>query len=380
VRIPRILSFYLLREVLLYAGLGLLVVGSILVTQNLVRQLDDLAGIGFGFHDALALLVCVVGTLAAYAVPIAFLFGVLVAVGRISADSEVTAMRSLGISFGQLAVPSLLLALLASAATAVLLSEVEPLARRQLGSIFREIASRGGIIQPGSFNRLDHSERRLLFVEERDEQNRLSGVLISDRSDPTQPFVVVAERGRFSFDAQNATAHLQLEAGDMHFESPESAQDHYRRISFATFDYSFDMSAMLGSDSSRIHPKQMRTAEILQVLKYFDSHDGRAPADVRVKTRTPYEIQLHRRIALPFAPLLFALVGTPLGLRRSKGARSWGALICVGLVFIYYALLSFGSFLVERGALPASLAMWVPNFGFAAVAVPLLYRARRAEI
>jgi lipopolysaccharide export system permease protein len=379
-RVPRILSFYVLREVLLYIGLGLLVIGSILVTQNLLRQLDDLAAVGFGAADTLAVLGCVVGMLAGYAIPIAFLFGVLVAVGRISADSEVTAMRTLGISFGQFAIPFLLLALLASAATGVLLSEVEPLARGRLRSVFNEIAARGGVIEAGNFNRLDRTERRLLFVEERDEQNRLTGVLISDRTDPTQPFTVVAEHGHFSFDSESATAHLRLEAGDIHFESDDDAQDEYRRISFANFDYAVDMSAILGSGPSRITPKEMRTKRILEVMEYFDSHGGRPPAEVRVKARERYEIQLHRRLALPVAPLLFALVGIPLGLRRSKGARSWGVLICVGLVFVYYSLLSFGSFLAEDGALSASLAMWLPNSAFAVIAIPLLYRARRAEI
>jgi lipopolysaccharide export LptBFGC system permease protein LptF len=52
----------------------------------------------------------------------------------------------------------------------------------------------------------------------------------------------------------------------------------------------------------------------------------------------------------------------------------------VGLVFAYYLLLSFGSFLADNGALPASLAIWLPNLAFAVIAVPLLYRARRAEI
>ena len=55
-------------------------------------------------------------------------------------------------------------------------------------------------------------------------------------------------------------------------------------------------------------------------------------------------------------------------------------MICVGLVFVYYSLLSFGSFLAEDRAVPASLAMWLPNSAFAVIAVPLLYRARRAEI
>jgi lipopolysaccharide export system permease protein len=379
-RVPRILSFYVIREVLIYAGLGLLAVGSILITQNLLRQLDDLATVGFSAADTFAVLTCVVGMLCAYVIPIAFLFGILVAVGRISADSEVTAMRTLGISFGHFAVPLLLLALLVSAATGVLLSEVEPLARRQLRAVFSEIASRGGVIEAGSFNRLDRRGQRLLFAEERDEQNRLTGVLISDRTDPAQPFTVVSERGSYSFDAENATAHLLLEEGDIHFESEDAAPDRYRRISFARFDYSFDMSAILGAGPSRIRPQEMTTKRIIQVIEHFDSHGGEAPAEVRVRTKNRYQIQLHRRLALPVAPLLFALVGIPLGLRRSRGARSWGVLICAVLVFTYYLLLSFGSFVAKEDTLPVSVAMWLPNFAFAAIAVPLLYRARHAEI
>jgi lipopolysaccharide export system permease protein len=317
-RVPRTLSIYLLREVLLYAGLGTLVIGSILVTQNLLRQLDDLNSVGFSAADSMAVLICVVGMLAAYAIPMAFLFGVLVAVGRMSSDSEVTAMRALGISFGQVTVPLILLALLASAATGVLLYEVEPLARRQLRAVFSEIASRGGIIEAGSFNQLDREEGRLLFVEARDEENHLTGILISDRSDSKQPFTVVAERGRFSFDTENATAHLQLEDGDIHFDSTDAELDRYRRISFESFDYAFDMSAILGADPTRIRPKEMSTERILEVIEYFDNHGQKPPDDVRIKTKEPYQIQLHRRLALPVAPVLFALVGIPLGLRRSR--------------------------------------------------------------
>ena len=379
-RVPRILTFYVLREILLYAGLGLLVAGSILVTQNLLQRLDDLAAVGIRATDYLTIVGAVVGMLSGHVLPVAFLFGIMVAVGRISADSEVTAMRSLGVSFAQFVAPSLLLALLVSAATGLLLAEGDPLARRTLRAIFADIASRGGVIEPGNFNRLDRTEARLLFVEDRDEENRLSGVLISDRTDPDQPFTVVAERGRFYFDSENATAHLQLESGDVHFEPEESELNEYRRISFESFDYAFDMSGILGAGPSQILPLEMSTKRILQVIDYFDRHDGRPPDDVRVKSKEPYEIQLHRRLALPLTPLLFALVGVPLGLRRSHGARSWGVLVSVGLVFIYYLLLSFGSFLADKGALPASLAIWLPNAAFAVIAVPLLARARRAEV
>jgi lipopolysaccharide export LptBFGC system permease protein LptF len=92
-----------------------------------------------------------------------------------------------------------------------------------------------------------------------------------------------------------------------------------------------------------------------------------------------FRTQYHRRLALPFAPLLFAALGVSLGLRRTRGARSWGVLTCAALAAVYYTLLTFGEFLGESGAVPAGLALWIPNAAFAAAAVPLLRRAQRGE-
>jgi lipopolysaccharide export LptBFGC system permease protein LptF len=123
----------------------------------------------------------------------------------------------------------------------------------------------------------------------------------------------------------------------------------------------------------------MNSRRIREILHHFESHDGKPPDCLRVKTPERYEIQYHRRLALPVAPVLFALLGVSLGMRRTRGARSFGMLLCIGLVFSYYALLSFGTFLAEDQRLPAALALWLPNLAFGAAAVPLLLRARRAE-
>lgn len=378
-RFPRILSLYVLREVVQYAGIGFFAVGSVLLTQNLLRQLDDMSGLGLTASDLLAVTSCLLAILGAYAIPVAFLFGVLVAVGRLSADSEVTAMRALGVSLLQFAVPFLALSICVSAITAALLFDLEPGARRRLRAVVSEIASRGGIIEPGTFNELDRKGERLLFVETRDEDNRLGGVLISDRTDAENPFTVVAEHGIFEFNQDTATARLELSEGDIHFELDRATDDNYQRIVFDRFDYAFDMSAVLGAGFDRIRPREMSMREIRDVLAHFDAH-GEPPDVVRVRTREHYEIQLHRRLALPVAPALFALLGVPLGLRRTRGARSWGVLACVGLVFGYYTLLSSGVYLAENLVLPAGPALWLPNAVFGAVALALLVRARRAEI
>lgn len=378
-RVPRILSRYVLRETLQYAGLGLFGVGAILLTQNLLRQLDELAVVGVGPAHTLEVLAHLASMLLAYAVPVAFLFGVVVAVSRLSADAEVTAMRALGVSLGQLAVPVLGLGLVFSAGTAYLLHEVEPNARRELRALFSEIAARGGLIEPGEFNELDGSGERLLFVDQRDERNRLRGILISDRSNPRQAFTVVAERGRFVFEPETATGHLRLRSGDVHLDPAEPGDESYRQIAFERFDYAFDLSRILGASLDQIRPREMSTGTVLEVLEHFD-REGSAPSYVRDRRRERYAIQLHRRLALPFAPLLFALVGIPVGLQRTRGARSWGVLLCVGLVFGYYVLLSVGVYLAENRTLPAAVGLWIPNAAFAACAAWLLWRARRAEV
>lgn len=378
-RIPRTLSIYILRELGQYAGIGLLAVGSVMLSQRILREINGIAGLGIGFGDLLSLMAYLLGMLAAYSIPVAFLFGILVAIGRLSSDAEITAMRALGVSLGQIVAPVVAVGLIVSLCTGWLLSDVEPGARRNLRGFLGEVASRGGVIEPGTFNELDTTGDRLLFVDSRSETNELEGVLISDRTDPLRPFTVVANRGRFDFERDTGTALIRLFDGDIHFEGQDAGDDRYQRISFDEFVYAFDLSALASPGFDRIRPREMTNREILGVLDDWGPDDD-APDYVRVKVRHHYDIQLHRRLALPFAPFFFALVGVPLGLQRSRGARSWGVLLCVVLVFCYYTLLSGGEYLAEQGLAPAAISLWLPNFVFAVVAGFLLYRARRAEI
>ncbi len=376
-RFPRTLFGYVLREVVQYAALGLLAVVFLLVAQNLLRQLQDLAGLGIRGEELGRIALALAAMLSTYSVPIALLFGVLVAMGRFSSDGEVVGMRALGISLGQLIAPVLALALVTAAGTLMLQQWAEPAARRQLRAIVTAVAARGGVIEEGSFNSLDREHRRLLFVDQRDGE-RLIGVMIFDHTDPNRPFTVVAQSGAFRYESETARAHLQLQNGDIHFEPKQASAGQYQRVAFDEFDYSVDLGALAGADALQPRPSEMTTAQLLHVLAAFD-RKGHAPRHVRVKRRTAYEEEYHRRIALPVAPLLLALIGVPLGIRRTRGARSYGILICVALVFTYYMLLSAGGYFAESEMLPTWLAIWIPNLVFGFVAVLVLLRARRAE-
>jgi lipopolysaccharide export system permease protein len=377
-RFPRTLARYVARETLQYAAVGFLAVASLFLANNLLRRLEDLAELGANAGDVLAVAARLLVILTTYALPISFLFGVLVALGRLGSDHEVLATHALGVSLAQLAAPVLALAVLASALSGWLLLQAEPLARRSLIERVGEVATRGGLIRGGDFTRLDKRGDRVLFVDRRSREGELEGVLLSDRSNPERPFTVLAGSGAFRFERETATGHLLLRDGDVHFEPGGAESDRTQRIAFRRFDYAFDLSRMTNLGLERLKPRDMTGAEIASVLAHFDEH-GAAPPQAREQRREEYEVQQQRRRALPFAPLAFAWLALPLGLGRRRGARSLGALLCAAIAFGYYVLLNAGTAYATSGRLPPALALWLPNLVCALIAAPLWWRARRAE-
>lgn len=377
-RIPRIVAGYIVREIIQYSVLGFLVFASLMLTQNLLRTLADLteaAGGGASVWDLLRVLGYLMPTLATYALPVAFLFGVLLAVSRLASESEVLAMRACGLGMTAVVGPVLLLSLLVSGFTGYLMQEVEPHVRRQLRRVVTEAATRSLTIEPGHFRSFD---KRLIYAQSAEADGTLRGIVIWDNTDARRPFAVFSESGSLRYDAETAEIKLVLERGDMHIEPDDLAR--YRRISFETFDYTFDASGVVESKTSRLSPRDMSMQQLRSTLELLDSTDDFEKIK-HLPERRPvkYETQLHRRFAVPVAPIVFALLAVPMGLRRVRGARSAGALTCVAVAFAYYVLLSLAEFLAEDTAVPPVVALWLPNVVFVGVAIPLLRRANRGE-
>ncbi|RIK89760.1 MAG: hypothetical protein DCC71_25840 [Proteobacteria bacterium] len=364
-RFARTLSRSIAAEVIAFAGIGFLAFIGILLVQSVAQRLEELVAVGITFRDTRAVLLCLVGMVAPYAVPVGFLFGILAAVGRLSSDSEVTAMRACGLGLGTLFGPVLAIGVGIALLTGLLMIRVEPAARRELRSVLADVASRGAILEPGRFRTIGG---RVVYVQSRDRENRLKRIVVADRSNPKRPFLIFAESGRFSFDAEQMRMRLELEHGDVHLESADPTT--HRQIAFRRLDYSIDAASLFDRARSA-RPSEMNLSQLA------DRIAGRATDPWMDRGPAQYEAHYHRRLAIPFAPFVFAALGVPLGLRRSRAARSWGVLVCVGLVVAYYTLLTFGQFVGESGRVPAVLALWLPNAAFAIAALPLLHRAQR---
>lgn len=380
----RTLSRYLLREVLAYTALGILFFAAIFVGQHFIEEMSDLIGTGITVGHVGVILRSLVVMLLPTILPIAFLFGTLVAVGRLSADSEITAMRACGVGLFELVLPFFVLSLVLACLMFYLLSNAEPGARKDLSLIARQLVAEAQLLKPTQFVKIGN---RILFADRVDPKTGLEHVMIWDHSKPTLPLVIFAESGDIHLDNETSKLTLMLKNGDVHIQdseqssdpahvltSNEVAQTIYRRISFAGLEYEIDITAMIGNRCSL----QEQSNSELRML--YARHIAGDPGPCATKDPNRILMALYHRFLKPIAPILFALVGVPLGLRRTRGGgRAWSIMLCVLLVFVYYVFMSMGNRLAKDAHMPILLALALPNLFFAAIAPILLWRARHGE-
>jgi len=371
-RATRTLSLYVMRETLVHCGLAFFVLTLVLLTQNLLRRLDELLLVGMTAADLRAVLVCVLPVVISYALPLAFLVGILLCVRRLGSDGELLGLRASGVGPTAFLMPQLVLGLFVSGLSAWLLIAVEHDSRRELVRIFKTVAARGAILEPGKFRPIG---TRLVYVEDRERTGQLRGVMIVDQGPGARPYRVFADRGRFRFDDARSEILLDLSHGSIHLEPTPSAPTHYDRIRFERFSYRVDVGPILGADFGPVRPKQMDLEELRAVLARAEGGDPLHDLDQR--DPLAYALELHRRRALPLAPLLFAGVGVPLALASEHRRGSLGLLICLVVALGYYALGSLAESMATTGWVGVGLASWLPNFLFAGLGLTMTLLEQR---
>ena len=373
-RMARTLSLYLMRETLVYCALAFFLLTLVLLTQNLLRRLDELFLIGMTMKDVGIVIACTFPVALSYSIPLAFLVGITLSIRRFGADGELRALGGAGVSPMRFLLPYLMLGLVATGFSAWLLASVEHESRRELVQLFKTTAARGAILEPGKFRQIGP---RLVFVTDRDRNGRLQGVMILDESKKEKPFRIFADQGHFRFNEENAEIELELWNGDLHFAPSEGKPDHYERIHFESFNYHISVRHILGGDFGPVRPKQMNLEELRNVLHRAETGDPLRELDQRDPIE--YALEIQRRRALPFAPLLFAGVAVPIALASEYRSRALGLLLVLAIAFGYYALIAVMRAVAHQGWLSPALATWTPNLIFAVLAI-LLSRFERKRI
>ena len=364
----RTLSCYLLSEILPPFLLGLLTFTFILLIARILKLVELIVTRGIPLTQVGRLLVLILPTFLELTLPMAFLLAILLGLGRLSGDQELLALKSSGVSPVQILLPLIFMAASVAIITFLLTTWVRPAAQVALKDELYNIAKTrvGTVLREKVFN--DDFPNILIYVEEIIPPGNVGqGILIIDKRETAKDNIIVGKVGLINTEEQTHTLSLRLFDGSI-YERDRTRSD-FSQTNFNIYDFKLDLDEFIGPVKMKdAGPKEMSLNRLLKTI------EEKQAAGINAR---PELMELHQRIAFSFAPIVFCLLGVSLSLlpRTSRANRSWGVALCVGWLVVYYALLSLGKALGERGAFHPFVALWFPNIVIGVISFHLFRKA-----
>lgn len=351
----RILDRYLLKELAAPFFFGIAAFSSVFIgTDVLFRMADYIAKYGAPFFSVFKLFLVSLPEIIRYTLPMSMLLATLLAFGRLSSTSEIVAMRAGGISFGRLMRPVIGMALVVTFVAFAIGEYVVPASRVAYQQILRLEIERSA--QPASQDHVvikvtsGKEMNQLIYARKFDESSgRLEEVVIEDFDKGELARIETAEYGVFE------DSRWTLHNGVINEVTPNGK---------ITRSVSFDQQILPSLNAPReiaVNQKRPKDMNISELREQISSLKRQFTANSKLK------LELYQRYALPFACLMCALIGAPLGVQPQRSSSSMGFALSVVIILIYYVFLSVCSSLGESGKIPPLLAAWIPNLiGFSA--------------
>lgn len=367
----RILRRYILREVLSHGLLGGALFTFVVFMRDVGRILELAVRNSAPFPSVAEIFFLTIPTALTVTIPMGVLVGILIGLSRLAADSEVTAMRASGLGAGLFLKSLAGLALAAWLLAAVNTLLVAPRSAAQLSDLQQRLkASQASFeVQPQVF--YEDFPNYVLYVQDSEPAEGAAiwkKVFLADISTPGAPKVTLANEA-IAISESPESLRLHLVNGATH-ESVPRQPDQYSISTFGESDQPIQLPAVQSKTPKEIAPiPELTTSELLRRAR--DNPD-------ELRSRW-YWIEFHRRLALPTACIVLALIGIPLGLSAKKGGKATGFVLTILLVFVYYFISLFGVALARQGKVPPGPGVWLANVLFFVAALVLLWRADHAS-
>ncbi|MGL5878152.1 MAG: LptF/LptG family permease [Xenococcaceae cyanobacterium] len=356
-------------------GMGLFT-SSVLAIDTLFELIRQVTEAGLPLGIALQVLLLKLPGFIVFAFPMSMLLASLMTYSRLTADSEIIALRSIGVSIYRIIVPAFLLSLFVVSITFSLNNFFAPTANYQ-ATLTLEKALDGNkpafrkndnilYREYDKVRQTDGSKKtimsRLFYAEEFDGEQML-GLTILDRSSAGVNRIITSRSATWNI-AKNTWDFFN---GTIYLIAPDGS---YRNIvrfkhqQLALPEAPLDLAKKPKYDEMNL----LQAQEYLKILQSGDD-DNKEIRKVRVR--------IQEKMALPFVCLVFGLAGAALGMTPQNTGKATGFGICIVLIFSYYLLEFLTTSMGIWGVLPPFLAAWLPNFLGLGAALFLIAKAAR---
>jgi lipopolysaccharide export system permease protein len=402
----RILTRYLLRAHVAPFLFALFALTSLLFVNTVARRFPDMAGKGLPASVILEVMAFSIPHIIALTLPMAVLVSVLYAFSQMTADNEVTALKASGVNLLRLQFSLVIAAAVLGAFMLYFNDRILPETNHQLKVLLMDINRKSPTLQLkeqviNDIQTSDMQTRYFLQAAHIDARtNKLRDVVIYDLSLPGRDRTVYADSGRMAFNREQTNLFLTLYDGSMH-EVREGEPQNFQRLFFkqqlllvagignvlqrtAEDEYRSDREMSLAMLKAAVDSSEASLTQLRREARKFGelavdqvmaagSTEGtalHAASEVRMLTAraqaeqrrsNEYRVEYHKKFAIPFACIVFVLIGAPLAVRFPRGGP--GMVIAISLLIfgIYYMSLIGGESLGDKGQIKPFWGPWAPN-------------------
>jgi len=377
-----LLHRHVLKEVLVSTALAMGLFVFVLLLGNAMRDIAELVAAGkLDFWVFLKLMGLLIPYVAAYALPLGVLTGTLMALGRLSSQLEITAMKSAGISLYQIASPVFVISFIGMIAGVVVNLHYAPQSRLAYKQLMVSAIS----------------ENPIGFIEERRFIREFPGYVIymGDRDGPVMKdfwiwelddekrvkLFLRAKEGEINFDQTNNALVLTLRDGTAEQRddsgSEELADEPMRSLFFGELPIELPMGKIFDEKSQRQARIKEMTFSQLMVKRDLALAKETEAAEGISKDRMKVQMHMQKSFAMAFSVFSLAIFGVPLAIQVGRKESYANLAIALIIAMTYYFLIIAVSWLEGARALRPDLLIWLPNLIFQAVGFYLIQRANR---
>jgi LPS export ABC transporter permease LptG/LPS export ABC transporter permease LptF len=366
----RTLDRYLIRETIGPFALALGLFTFLLWVQPMLVVVQTLLSKGVSMGTTAYLLATLLPQALGVTVPMAFLAGIVMALGRFSGDREAVAMMACGVSPLRLIRPMMLMAAVAAGATVYVLVWLMPDANQSFRAVTFDLTQRMASedIRPRIY--YEGFPGRVILIGDRRTDGRWTEVMIADTTVAGRPAIQLAETGALAIDHEARLVNIVLEGVSSY--RPQQKDGEYQVQKSGEGVATIDPKTVFGDGAA---PNRGFNEMTLAQL------DAEAARKVEMGMSPHNEIMFkQQRFAFPLACVVFAVIGVALGVNTRKDGKMAGFAIGIGVIMAYYGINQVFDGQAKGGAFPAFWARWMANIILGVAGLLLLWwRTRGAR-
>jgi LPS export ABC transporter permease LptF len=373
----KILDRYIIRQLCLTTFLAVSVLSVVLVLGNLFRQIFELLVNGSATYEFfLTFLAYILPFSLTFTLPWGFLTAVLLVFGRLSAEHELTALKSSGVSILRVSMSALAVALACVALCLWINVDLAPRAQARFKLALYELAVNRPLAMFESDRVIDAFPNLKIYIG-RNDGAQLHNLLVYEIGRDFEPQkVIFARHGKIKTDAVNRRLLLDLE--DARFEQRDTAQPQSfsrirQGITMQRTTLPISLEELFERNQKRRSNSSLTARELWEILTARSTPDnGAAPLSPRELCEM--RVEFSKRFSLALASLALGLMAIPLAVTAQRRETTLGFLMSLMVAFGYFFIIIMTNWVKSQPEMHPEWLVWLPNLIFLSLGTFLFRR------